>query len=714
MKKLRLLFSVLTFLAVCTFITNADAQCGNLYIAAVIDGPLGGGTPKGVQVCATSAIADLSIYGIGSANNGGGTDGEEFTFPAVALNAGDCVWVASEAANFMAYFGFMPDYTDGAANINGDDAIELFCMGNVEDVFGDINTDGNGECWEYLDGAATNNNMAPNGGTFSCSDWTFSGPNGLDNCTLDITCDFSITGGSNIPGCTDMAACNFDPAATSDNGTCFSVGDACDDGDPATFNDVYTDCNTCAGVAGLTDCGAPGWEAVQVVNNSQLTVWSAVAGGWSMNGFVGGGNAEQVDQWLVYGPIDVSATGSLFLNFDATENFGDTDLNVLWTDAYPGCPADATWTNVAVVTDPGAISTDLSAAAGTAVFIAIEYSDDGADGYSEWILTNFALLADTCPGIGVPMVSMCTMSCSISGVSVAGSCVGADYVYSVSFSATSGSGSYDVVDVASGAILANGATSPISVTIAGNTSTTPFDVNIVDNADNTCMGTAVTVTPADCSAPIDCPATAKINEFHYDNAGTDVNEFIEIALPAGSDPSSVVVTLYNGNGGGEYGTYTLTTADLVSSDGTNDYYVWNVSMQNGNDGIAVSCEGSVYQFITYEGAFTATDGPAAGVMGTDVVVVEDNTTSDTQSIMCDAAGGYLTNCTADPGAANDTSTCGAVAGCTDMNACNYNPAATSDDGSCFNIGDTCDDMDANTENDVYTDCMTCKNQRISL
>jgi len=149
-------------------------QCGNLYIAGVVDGPLSGGTPKGIQFCANGNIADLSIYGFGSANNGGGTDGVEFTFPADALSNGDCIWVASEAANFTNFFGFVPCYVAGApASINGDDAIELFCSGAVEDVFGDINVDGNGEIWEYTDGWAFGQNGTP--ATFDPADWIYSG-----------------------------------------------------------------------------------------------------------------------------------------------------------------------------------------------------------------------------------------------------------------------------------------------------------------------------------------------------------------------------------------------------------------------------------------------------------------------------------------------------------------------------------------------------------
>jgi len=68
-----------------------------------------------------------------------------------------------------------------AGNVNGDDAIELFMNGVVIDVFGDINVDGNGQPWEYLDGWAYRlDGSLTNGGTFLISEWSFSGPNALD------------------------------------------------------------------------------------------------------------------------------------------------------------------------------------------------------------------------------------------------------------------------------------------------------------------------------------------------------------------------------------------------------------------------------------------------------------------------------------------------------------------------------------------------------
>ncbi len=98
------------------------AHSSDLVITGVIDGPLTGGLPKAVEFYVINDITDLSIYGFGSANNGGGADGEEFTFPADAAPAGSFLYVATEEADFIAFFGFSPDYTDStAASINGND-----------------------------------------------------------------------------------------------------------------------------------------------------------------------------------------------------------------------------------------------------------------------------------------------------------------------------------------------------------------------------------------------------------------------------------------------------------------------------------------------------------------------------------------------------------------------------------------------------------------
>lgn len=158
------------------------AASDSLIISGVMDATLPGGLPKVIEFYALENIADLSAYGFGSANNGGGSDGEEYTFPAGPIAAGTYFHVATDSVNFNSFLGIYPDYIGGTAgNVNGDDAIELFHNGAVIDVYGDINTDGTGQPWEYLDGwAYRKDNAVPNGGVFALGEWDLSGVNALD------------------------------------------------------------------------------------------------------------------------------------------------------------------------------------------------------------------------------------------------------------------------------------------------------------------------------------------------------------------------------------------------------------------------------------------------------------------------------------------------------------------------------------------------------
>lgn len=193
-------FGTLAVAAGVVIATAATARA-ELIITGVIDGPLTGGIPKAVELYVSAAIPDLSIYGLGSANNGGGTDGEEFTFPAVAAAAGQFIYVATESTAFTNFFGFAPDYTNGSAtNINGDDAIELFKNGSVNDVFGDINMSGTGQPWDYLDGwVYRNDGTGPDGSTFVLANWYFSGINALDGETTNGTAATPFPIGTYVP-----------------------------------------------------------------------------------------------------------------------------------------------------------------------------------------------------------------------------------------------------------------------------------------------------------------------------------------------------------------------------------------------------------------------------------------------------------------------------------------------------------------------------------
>ncbi len=132
-----------------------------------------------------------------------------------------------------------------------------------------------------------------------------------------------------------------------------------------------------------------------------------------------------------------------------------------------------------------------------------------------------------------------------------------------------------------------------------------------------------------------------INELHYDNTGADADEAVEIAGPAGTDLSGWSVVLYNGNGGADYDTINLagTIPDEGAGFGTLNFL--RAGIQNGSpDGLALVDGGNnVIQFLSYEGDFTATSGPANGMMSTDIGVSEDGSEPLGQSLQLQGTGG---------------------------------------------------------------------------
>jgi hypothetical protein len=85
--------------------------------------------------------------------------------------------------------------------------------------------------------------------------------------------DCACTGEAAVEGCTDASACNYATAANTDDGSCFFVGDACDDGDASTGGDVIGDDCQCAGfdiVFGCTDSSAA--TTTQLPSNRMVRV----------------------------------------------------------------------------------------------------------------------------------------------------------------------------------------------------------------------------------------------------------------------------------------------------------------------------------------------------------------------------------------------------------------------------------------------------------
>jgi hypothetical protein len=129
---------------------------------------------------------------------------------------------------------------------NGDDAIELYESGVVIETFGDIDTDGSGESWEYLDSWAYKVG----------EEWTYGG--------VDCTDDSETTQGSACPypmciveevitGCTDSSAFNYNFAATEDDGSCIDVIEGCINLLASNYDETAnTDDGSCT-ILGCTD-----------------------------------------------------------------------------------------------------------------------------------------------------------------------------------------------------------------------------------------------------------------------------------------------------------------------------------------------------------------------------------------------------------------------------------------------------------------------------
>ncbi len=142
----------------------------------------------------------------------------------------------------------------------------------------------------------------------------------------------------------------------------------------------------------------------------------------------------------------------------------------------------------------------------------------------------------------------------------------------------------------------------------------------------------VDTTPSQAAPTLALPNSERpvfINEIHYDNLGTDTGEAIELAGRAGSSVNGWSLVLYNGADGSNYRTEALSGTFLNQSSGYGTL-VFNFptnGIQNDVDAIAlVDAAGTVREFISYEGAFTALDGPAQGLTSVDIGVAESGTT----------------------------------------------------------------------------------------
>ena len=145
--------------------------------------------------------------------------------------------------------------------------------------------------------------------------------------------------------------------------------------------------------------------------------------------------------------------------------------------------------------------------------------------------------------------------------------------------------------------------------------------------------------------PLEGVPSTRISEFHYDNSGTDANEAVEIEADAGVSLSGWSLVFYTGSNGTVYRTVDLSGTFAATCNGRGAISFPVSGIQNGGfdtpepDGLALVNGTTTVQFLSYEGSFTAADGPAAGLTSVDVGV-EEGSTSATQSIQFNTSGAW--------------------------------------------------------------------------
>jgi hypothetical protein len=144
------------------------------------------------------------------------------------------------------------------------------------------------------------------------------------------------------------------------------------------------------------------------------------------------------------------------------------------------------------------------------------------------------------------------------------------------------------------------------------------------------------------AVPAQPPATAVfVNEIHYDNSGSDTDEGIEVAGPAGTVLQGWRIRPYNGGTGATYGSIRR-LGGTIPDQGRGFGVRWFAvpGLQNGpSDGFAlIDPGGRIVQFLSYEGAFRAASGPAAGLVTQDIGVAEGSGVAPGRSLQLAGRG----------------------------------------------------------------------------
>lgn len=445
---------------------------------------------------------------------------------------------------------------------------------------------------------------------------------------------------------------------------------------------------------------------------------------------------QDANDWLVL-PVDLTSYTDCVVSFlNETSYTGNTFTFEISTD-YAGDPTTATWTDLSSYvnweTNTGGFGSgvnsgqvDLSAYEGQPVWLGWHYV-----GYSgKWEISDILVEDGVTADITDPTAD--TITAQLSGPT-AWDNIAFDVTFSediASFDAeadlvitTTGTVAYDSVAIfgagADWTAVLVGVTGTGTAAIAVDTTSDVQDL-AGNGLSSSVTSSALSIDNSAVTVPV-----AWINEIHYDNDSTDVDELIEIAAVAGTDASQLSIWAYNGsdnllyNDYDEAGSKKTFSGTIANTQGGFGFATMDAvgfqydGLQNGGpDGFAlVDANGSVLEFISYEGTMTAQAGPAIGMTSTDIGVYETGSTPVGESLQLGGTGiirsafSWQTPLTATAGAVN-------------ANQAFLNPVADSDGDGIPDVdegtGDTDGDglpdyLDSDSDNDGVPDGIEAAN-----
>jgi hypothetical protein len=206
-KGIRFMLRNVSYLLAAAALTAAAARAQSPMITEIVDGTLVGGLPKWVEIYNPSSTTsvDLSGYEIVNYNNGNLTKSGFSALSGILAPHGFFIvsYEAVATTNYQTVYGTAPDFVTGYAAFNGNDCIALQVAdgtgtGAIVDVYGVIGVDGIGQAWEYTDSHAERCASAA-AATFNPSEWTFFGPNALEDNVCGDPCEVTLLQNNTFP-----------------------------------------------------------------------------------------------------------------------------------------------------------------------------------------------------------------------------------------------------------------------------------------------------------------------------------------------------------------------------------------------------------------------------------------------------------------------------------------------------------------------------------